>query len=768
MDSAISKPRWPIDPAQSLDSPEECEVCTKLHYFFQHERDREAYLDYHDVPLALWSELASAECSCHGPLFLRLFQFWREAFQGEEVPIQINIVVTTIEVDARSLFFRARRQAHEAAQVEDDFEFKARWFGPVDMMQIEEDTSMCGSGIRLDHNWIGFGCMQSWYDECKATHGEHCASPVYYHHLPAPVDQILVDTVDMCLVPAKPRTPYIALSYVWGQTTTLQTTTENFQRLQRPGALEQPKESSTLPRTVQHAIHLARLFKERFLWVDGLCIVQDDKQSMHGHLNQMAAIFAHAEFVIIAADGNDANYGLRGLREIENGIPRQLDQDIIPFGDRELYFRKDLNHRRMKKGIPYYDRGWTFQEHDFARRRIYFEGASVRFECQLTERFEDTNKSVRVFAQDVDWVHTTGYPSTTVYLQMVNDFNRRHLTYPEDALGAFAGIISNFNMSFPGGFLCGLPEMFFHVALLWQPGGNLTRRVNSRPNSVSSTTAGCLPSWSWVGWRGDIDTRSWASANDFIASCSGRISLSPSQTTETTKWFTADDRGGRNRRPIHAEWAVWRKRYKDATAIPPDGWSKVKRKPEETFSNPNMPAGHGDYVWKAIDELPKFWYPIPLSKSPNEGSLAADSAYIFATVQTASLFAAGKQVETKHTLRTKWLQMFLQTTDGQWAGIIRLHNLTDLENLSSCPGGSQKRLQLAAISQSFIPGDAKRVYGFEEYNASGGPTKGELYEYYNVMWIEQEDGIAYRKAVGRVEKSRWESLGLESIDLVLG
>jgi hypothetical protein len=45
---------------------------------------------------------------------------------------------------------------------------------------------------------------------------------------------------------------------------------------------------------------------------------------------------------------------------------------------------------------------------------------------------------------------------------------------------------------------------------------------------------------------------------------------------------------------------------------------------------------------------------------------------------------------------------------------------------------------------------------------------GEKYEFINVLWIEWEEGIAYRKAYGRVMKSAWEAQELEWIDLTLG
>ena len=40
------------------------------------------------------------------------------------------------------------------------------------------------------------------------------------------------------------------------------------------------------------------------------------------------------------------------------------------------------------------------------------------------------------------------------------------------------------------------------------------------------------------------------------------------------------------------------------------------------------------------------------------------------------------------------------------------------------------------------------------------------YEFYNVLWIEREKGIAFRRALGRVFKKAWESDTLSEIDVV--
>jgi hypothetical protein len=76
---------------------------------------------------------------------------------------------------------------------------------------------------------------------------------------------------------------------------------------------------------------------------------------------------------------------------------------------------------------------------------------------------------------------------------------------------------------------------------------------------------------------------------------------------------------------------------------------------------------------------------------------------------------------------------------------------------------------LVEISQGYAV-EGHSASGIEEWEDSERPRlpDGEKYEFVNVLWVEWEDGIAYRKAYGRVMKSAWEAQNLESIDLVLG
>lgn len=149
--------------------------------------------------------------------------------------------------------------------------------------------------------------------------------------------------------------------------------------------------------------------------------------------------------------------------------------------------------------------------------------------------------------------------------------------------------------------------------------------------------------------------------------------------------------------------------------------------------------------------------------------------YLFASVETAHLYITGlsfvipitddpQRDGSKHYLS-------LYDLSQNWVGILRPHDPKQFlarEN-NSTPNGQM--VQLIAISRGSIPNHdalASGLWFLDEFDLGERPKDGENYEYYNVLWISWEDGIAYREAAGRVLKDMWESLKPESIDVILG
>jgi hypothetical protein len=108
----------------------------------------------------------------------------------------------------------------------------------------------------------------------------------------------------------------------------------------------------------------------------------------------------------------------------------------------------------------------------------------------------------------------------------------------------------------------------------------------------------------------------------------------------------------------------------------------------------------------------------------------------------------------------------LRDAEEAWIGVVQLHIelKRDMSDSSDRVFG-----EFVEISRGYVFEGGFPVHMGERYHP-GRPKSpdGEKYEFVNVLWIEWEEGIAYRKAYGRVMKSAWETQELELIDLVLG
>ncbi|KAH8880921.1 HET-domain-containing protein [Thozetella sp. PMI_491] len=702
-------------------------------------------------------QLLSSECSRHNILLQRFskelrlaepgtFSIWRDIFSSS---FSFSVLDKNIAADSRDY---------------------GRQTPPFDLLGPK------GLGVDLNPSWIGEEVLQQWYSDCITDHGEKCSSPQYLQLLPSSRPDYFIDTAANCLVSARANAPYAALSYVWGQIKMLNVTAANLIRLQQPGAFEDPVIRKDLPRTVLHAIYLTKRLKGlRYLWVDALCIVQDDEEIMNTHLVQMGSIYANASIVITNMDGKDADHGLRGLQGAPGPVPRQIEQSAIPFGDRTFVERLHMGNYRYlsKRQNLYLERGWTFQEHFFARRCICFENDSVWFQCCRSIEHED-HKKPDLPKRERDWILDVGYPSITVLSRLIGDFNRRQLSFPQDCLLAIAGIAPCYTKIFTGGFVSGLPEMFIDAMLLWQPASDLVQRISSSNTNkpLADLTNTCLPSWSWAGWQGDLDFDGWCAANDFVAACSGWIAPASWEIVSTTTWYACNTPNGEYTRKINCLWAEWRERYKDHTEELPEGWTKRLKKEGQRLTCETPPDGYGKYLYRFEGSRSDFWYPLPLSDPTGVPRADANVAYLCGQVQTAHAYTLGSVLPKQtreYERKGEYSCISLRNNDGKWIGILRLHSADYLEKEGVALGEEGHKVQLIAISGGFVPnGLGWHPSYIDEYEMDERPSEGPRYEFINVLWVSWDGAVARREALGRVVKQYWEELGATTIDIVLG
>lgn len=120
-----------------------------------------------------------------------------------------------------------------------------------------------------------------WIADCKRLHGPECNA---HNNITGLVRDIyrglelmrFVDVKKMCIVESREVVKYVALSYVWGSTPALRLTNMKQHQMTIPGALWDMQ----IPNTVCEAMNLTKECGEQYLWVDSLCIMQNDVKDL--------------------------------------------------------------------------------------------------------------------------------------------------------------------------------------------------------------------------------------------------------------------------------------------------------------------------------------------------------------------------------------------------------------------------------------------------------------------------------------------------------
>jgi hypothetical protein len=212
-----------------------------------------------------------------------------------------------------------------------------------------------------------FGLVRQWLENCLENHGSTCGGirktiEQQQSHVWSISNFVLVDVHAQCLVDAPAECRYAALSYVWGRSPFFNLTKAYVAQLRQPGSLKE--HARLVPKTISDSINFVRQIGERYLWVDSLCIVQDDRDQKHELIDNMDLIFSGALLTIIAATGSDANSGLfRGKESLRQTVGSNLDLTGI-----------DFFQSKHENGKWFHEtRAWTYVLSPYAHSEFYYE-----------------------------------------------------------------------------------------------------------------------------------------------------------------------------------------------------------------------------------------------------------------------------------------------------------------------------------------------------------------------------------------------------------
>ncbi|RGP61388.1 heterokaryon incompatibility [Fusarium longipes] len=667
---------------------------------------------------------------------------------------------------------------------------------PFEMVFRPEIPRHLGSILIIDKSWIDMDRVKEWPSRCEQLHGEKCNETI--GNVPAFTPRLLIDVIQGCVVICREVRPrFLTLSYTWGDTKNFRTTRSNFDEMQKPGVLTSDNVAMQLPATILNAIELTKALGEKWLWVDSLCIIQDDEESLKIELAAMHRIYATSFLTIIAADGKDAEYGLRGLRGISK--PRAINQIVesLAGGERIAYWERPQRKTRDTTGLLYNDRMWTSQEYDFSKRRLIFKEGQVKWECNCTKWSEDhiyhteQERRRKIFTYSyIGHGAELKVPSLARLGRLVQDFNAKTLRFEEDVYGAFSGYNTYLNSIFPSGLVYGLPQLFFDISLCWTTSHNIRRRTPSQRYTGDPLRNG-LPSWSWMGWKG---------ITHLPADLEGEVGpLDCGFTEPITEWYAKERPESHQKERINSQWSACRKAPSEYMA---EAWGREEFKPDngrystEPRSMPKEMPSHGYYC--SFEDNPKHvtrWYPIPLNLNGSNGSqVELHSGFQYLWCQTSHAFLTA----TQNTIgEWEWLKFYLlEDSSGVTIGALQLHDDEDsklfrenfqveliaiakgwtsiLKTYSACssPGAeadSESEDEPIAMDSSDDELDYTGVEESEPWIERWEEAKKNKQDCYHVLWIEWKNGVAYRKSSGFVLEEEWDRVAEPGkVDITLG
>ncbi|KAF2713556.1 HET-domain-containing protein, partial [Pleomassaria siparia CBS 279.74] len=224
--------------------------------------------------------------------------------------------------------------------------------------------------------------LKRWIEKCDTGHPNCFTSDTKRQASPAFVPTRLIELHESSsaivrLASLTLPVRYVALSYCWG--TSQQSTTRTTSLSSR----EEEIVVSDLSQTLQDAITMTRALGLRYIWIDSVCIVQDDKDDWATEAAKMAEVYSAAWLVLAATGTSDSATGFL----FERSSPLVIGSKLLGGKAPVVHARRDEAHHAQERSFemercPLFQRAWCMQERELARRVVHFLPDEVVWRCR--------------------------------------------------------------------------------------------------------------------------------------------------------------------------------------------------------------------------------------------------------------------------------------------------------------------------------------------------------------------------------------------------
>lgn len=327
----------------------------------------------------------------------------------------------------------------------------------------------------------------------------------------------------LALEPAQRK--YVALSYSWGspEQAKFQLKTDSKNLEEHLVDIDFKK----LPQTISDFVRLSRALGIRYLWVDALCIIQNDRDDWSRESFRMSEVYFHSFITFCILRGDSCSSGFLNPDHRPQTVKVRFQSQLDTTISGHLYLRMlrpaihtfENSLRRLATAVEgqyvpadldfadqnWAKRGWTFQEDAIPPRKIYFGDLM----------FHMTSGNINLSADGSGFNHQTYFeekPSLRETLcswyKLVSLYSERRLTVEKDRLPAISALARTINEEFSEQkYIAGLWESDLHRGLLWCTAEYMDYEDYYERLSKNKEVA---PSWTWARCS-SITSTTWPS-----------------------------------------------------------------------------------------------------------------------------------------------------------------------------------------------------------------------------------------------------------------
>jgi hypothetical protein len=387
---------------------------------------------------------------------------------------------------------------------------------------------MIASHSSSDHS---FARAAAWIKDCEESHKFSCSTS-RTSLLPKRVIDVIgrsVDGAPFLLESGGQYGRYATLSYCWGTTDQEKLVSANVE------AFKKALPISTLSKTVTDAIMICKILRIQYLWIDALCILQDDNEDWISQSNQMRQVYSESFLTLAASSTADCSKGIFATQSRASQLVKVKLRDesvyarVSPHSHLEHigpFFIKDMSEsdilrrnnellRRQYELLPLCRRGWTLQERVMSNRVLYYTNEELWWECNECVQCECGGPEELPTTASYRWLRNPLLKELVVTQEMAYQqwrdlatlFSTGALMRPGDKFPAISGLAKQFEVMLWHRF----KEKDIYIAGLWKSQLATDLLWNTLPTSKESNIRSpCRP----AEWR--APTWSWASVDGII------------------------------------------------------------------------------------------------------------------------------------------------------------------------------------------------------------------------------------------------------------